>query len=116
MLLFALTKHRVQAGQKHQDRQAVPAALPSCTSVPVNFHHFPAEYKLGKNIKIAMLYLEDEDAVSAEQYIKKASSLLSACKVRGQWGRWVWATALGHSAAAQVLWLAALVQRASTLY
>jgi len=84
MLLFALTKHRVQAGQKHQDRQAVPAALPSCTSVPVNFHHFPAEYKLGKNIKIAMLYLEDEDAVSAEQYIKKASSLLSACKVRGR--------------------------------
>ncbi|PRW20786.1 COP9 signalosome complex subunit 4 [Chlorella sorokiniana] len=39
-----------------------------------------AEYKLGKNIKIAMLYLEDEDAVSAEQYIKKASSLLTACK------------------------------------
>lgn len=40
-----------------------------------------AEYKLGKNIKIAMLYLEDEDAVSAEQYIKKASSLLAGCKV-----------------------------------
>ncbi|EFN55852.1 hypothetical protein CHLNCDRAFT_48784 [Chlorella variabilis] len=39
-----------------------------------------AEYKLGKNIKIAMLYLEDNDAVSAETYIKKASSLLAACK------------------------------------
>lgn len=41
-----------------------------------------AEYKLGKNIKIAMLYLEDDDAVAAETYIKKASSLLSSCKVR----------------------------------
>lgn len=39
-----------------------------------------AEYKLGKNVKIAMLYLEDDDAVSAETYIKKASSLISACK------------------------------------
>eukprot|EP00887_Chlorella_sp_A99_P001820 scaffold19.g1820.t1 len=39
-----------------------------------------AEYKLQKNIQIAMLYLEDDDAVSAETYIKKASSLLSACK------------------------------------
>lgn len=38
------------------------------------------EYKLAKNIKIAMLYLEDDDAVSAETYIKKASSLLSSCK------------------------------------
>lgn len=44
----------------------------------------PSEYKLGKNIKIAMLYLEDDDAVAAEQYIKKASSLLSGCKVRLQ--------------------------------
>ena len=32
-----------------------------------------------------MLYLEDNDAVSAETYIKKASSLLAACKVRGGW-------------------------------
>lgn len=38
------------------------------------------EYKLGKNVQIAMLYLEDDDAVSAETYIKKASSLLSSCK------------------------------------
>lgn len=47
----------------------------------------PAEYKLGKNVKIAMLYLEDEDAVSAETYIKKASSLLAACKVSCAGGR-----------------------------
>lgn len=40
------------------------------------------EYKLSKNIKIAMLYLEDDDAVSAETYIKKASSLLTSCKVK----------------------------------
>ncbi|PSC69483.1 COP9 signalosome complex subunit 4 [Micractinium conductrix] len=39
-----------------------------------------AEYKLGKLVQIAMLYLEDDDAVAAETYIKKASSLLAACK------------------------------------
>ncbi|KXZ48200.1 hypothetical protein GPECTOR_29g107 [Gonium pectorale] len=37
-------------------------------------------YKLSKNIKIAMLYLEDDDSVNAEMYIKKAASLISACK------------------------------------
>lgn len=37
-------------------------------------------YKLAKCVKIAMLYLEDDDAVAAESYIKKASSLLAACK------------------------------------
>ena len=42
------------------------------------------EYKLQKCVQIAMLYLEDDDAVNAETYIKKASFLLSACKVRGR--------------------------------
>lgn len=36
-------------------------------------------YKLEKCIKIAMLYLEGDDAVNAETYTKKASGLLSAC-------------------------------------
>lgn len=39
------------------------------------------EYRLEKNIKIAMLYLEDDDAVSAETFIKKASTLIGSCKV-----------------------------------
>ncbi|KAK9863293.1 hypothetical protein WJX84_010863 [Apatococcus fuscideae] len=38
------------------------------------------EYKLSKNIKIAMLYLEDDDAVKAEMFIKKASALIANCK------------------------------------
>lgn len=37
------------------------------------------EYKFGMYVKIAMLFLEDEDAVGAEPYIKKASALLSSC-------------------------------------
>ncbi|KAJ9523261.1 hypothetical protein QJQ45_024043 [Haematococcus lacustris] len=37
-------------------------------------------YKLQKNIKIAMLYLEDDDPVNAELYIKKASSLINNSK------------------------------------
>eukprot|EP00199_Chlamydomonas_sp_CCMP681_P002109 CAMPEP_0119103228 /NCGR_PEP_ID=MMETSP1180-20130426/1720_1 /TAXON_ID=3052 ORGANISM="Chlamydomonas cf sp, Strain CCMP681" /NCGR_SAMPLE_ID=MMETSP1180 /ASSEMBLY_ACC=CAM_ASM_000741 /LENGTH=388 /DNA_ID=CAMNT_0007087677 /DNA_START=29 /DNA_END=1195 /DNA_ORIENTATION=+ len=37
-------------------------------------------YKLSKHIKIAMLFLEDDDPVNAEVYIKKASALISLCK------------------------------------
>ena len=40
------------------------------------------EYKLRQNIKIAMLYLEDDDPINAELFIKKASSLITSCKVR----------------------------------
>ena len=40
-----------------------------------------AEYKLEKNIKIAMLYLEDDDAINAETFIKKAASLITSTKV-----------------------------------
>lgn len=40
-----------------------------------------AEYKLRQNIKIAMLYLEDDDSVNAELFIKKASSLIASCRV-----------------------------------
>lgn len=42
------------------------------------------EYKLQKCVQIAMLYLEDDDALNAEVFIKKASFLLAACKVRVQ--------------------------------
>ena len=42
------------------------------------------EYKLSKNIKIARLYLEDDDAVKAEMFIKKASALIASCKVGAQ--------------------------------
>ncbi|KAK9836339.1 hypothetical protein WJX81_006781 [Elliptochloris bilobata] len=38
------------------------------------------EYKLRQNIKIAMLYLEDDDAVNAEAFIKKAASLITSSK------------------------------------
>eukprot|EP00899_Mesostigma_viride_P016333 jgi/Mesvir1/24700/Mv21983-RA.1 len=38
------------------------------------------EYRLDKYVKIALLYLEDDDAVSAETYIKKASFLMTGCK------------------------------------
>lgn len=40
-------------------------------------------YKLRQNIKIAMLYLEDDDSVNAEMYIKKAAALISSCKDEG---------------------------------
>ncbi|KAK9810912.1 hypothetical protein WJX73_007661 [Symbiochloris irregularis] len=39
-----------------------------------------SEYKLRQNIRIAMLFLEDDDAVNAELYIKKASSLVASNK------------------------------------
>ena len=40
-----------------------------------------AEYRLKKHIKIAMLYLEDDDAGNAETFIKKAASLITGTKV-----------------------------------
>ena len=39
------------------------------------------DYKLQQNIKIAMLYLEDDDAIQAEVFIKKAATLIASCKV-----------------------------------
>ena len=47
-----------------------------------------SEYKLRQNIKIAMLYLEDDDSINAELFIKKASSLIASSKVRLQAWRW----------------------------
>eukprot|EP00775_Hariotina_reticulata_P005247 gene5247-5482_t len=38
------------------------------------------QYKLAKHIKIAMLYLEDDDPVAADGFIKKASSLIAGSK------------------------------------
>lgn len=52
------------------------------------------EYRLEKNVRIARLYLEDDDPVAAETYIKKASSLVAAIKVR-RWGVRVWGR--GHA-------------------
>ena len=46
-----------------------------------------SEYKLRQNIKIAMLYLEDDDSINAELFIKKASSLIASSKVRLQASR-----------------------------
>ena len=40
-----------------------------------------AEYRLKKHIKIAMLNLEDVDAVNDETFIKKAASLITGTKV-----------------------------------
>lgn len=41
-----------------------------------------SEYKLRQNVKIAMLYLEDDDPINAEAFLKKASALITSCKVR----------------------------------
>mmetsp|Transcript_26812 Transcript_26812/g.86073 ORF Transcript_26812/g.86073 Transcript_26812/m.86073 type:complete len:173 (-) Transcript_26812:55-573(-) len=43
--------------------------------------HLGDEYKLAKCVKISLLYLEDDDAVNAEKFIKRASFLLNTCQV-----------------------------------
>ena len=48
---------------------------------PAGMRVLDSEYKLRQNIKIAMLYLEDDDSVNAELFIKKASSLIAGSKV-----------------------------------
>ena len=49
--------------------------------MPAGMRLVDDEYKLRQNIKIAMLYLEDDDAVNAEVFIKKAATLIANCKV-----------------------------------
>lgn len=67
----------------------LPGTLPQfladdCSLGVAGMRQLDAEYRLDKNIKIAMLYLEDDDAVSAEAFIKKASALIGSCKARGR--------------------------------
>ncbi len=62
--------------------QTLTLTFTPCTSPAAGMRQLDAEYRLDKNIKIAMLYLEDDDAVSAEAFIKKASALIGSCKAR----------------------------------
>ncbi len=62
-------------------RMHASSRLGANPSVDAGMRVVDGNYKLSKNVKIAMLYLEDDDAVNAETYIKKASALISACKV-----------------------------------
>ena len=75
---------------------------PSGHLVAAGHRHLGPEYKLKQNVRIAMLYLEDDDAVNAEAYIKKASSLIASNKVRLRPRHLVWPV---NSAAASLLLL-----------
>ena len=44
------------------------------------YRQYPADYKLKTYLKIAQLYLEDEDPVQAEAYINRASLLQADSK------------------------------------
>jgi hypothetical protein len=46
----------------------------------INFRQYPADYKLQTYLKIARLYLEDEDPIQAEAYINRASLLQADSK------------------------------------
>lgn len=59
--------------------QYMPPAPPAPTHPP-GVRTIDAHYRLKIFIQIAMLYLEDDDPVSAETYIKKASSLIASSK------------------------------------
>ena len=48
--------------------------------IPAGMRQVDDEYKLKQNVRIAMLYLEDDDAVNAEVFIKKAATLIANCK------------------------------------
>jgi hypothetical protein len=44
------------------------------------FRQIPAEYKVNIYVKIAQLYLEEDESVQAEIYIKRASQFISEVK------------------------------------
>eukprot|EP00967_Tisochrysis_lutea_P139316 scaffold252988_cov16-Tisochrysis_lutea.AAC.2 len=68
--------------QMNVDVQAANGNLgmPGCL-LAAGMRNIDPLYKLQMNIKIAMLFLEDDDPVSAEMFIKKASSLIAHSKV-----------------------------------
>lgn len=57
-----------------------PPSPPQKTLPPPGVRTVDSLYKLKIFIQIAMLYLEDDDPVSAETFIKKASSLIAGAK------------------------------------
>lgn len=67
---------RIQAGQTPGQPLVEPRS-----NDPAGMRTIDPGYKLAKSIKIAMLYLEDDDPVNAELFIKKASALIAANKV-----------------------------------
>lgn len=68
----------------YQDEQAWSRAAQILAGIDLDsgIRVLTDEYKLKKCVQIAMLYLEDDDALNADTFIKKASFLLAACKVR----------------------------------
>lgn len=65
----------------HQPTLSVESACCSVGRLLAGMRLVNDEYKLKQNIRIAMLYLEDDDAVNAEIFIKKAATLIANCKV-----------------------------------
>ena len=70
----------------YQDEQAWSRAAQILAGIDLDsgIRVLTDEYKLKKCVQIAMLYLEDDDALNADTFIKKASFLLAACKVRSR--------------------------------
>ncbi len=74
---WLLHKHCGGGPCRHWQSQA---SMNSAVGSPAGMRVLDNEFKLEKYIKVAMLYLEDDDAVSAETHLKKASSLISTSK------------------------------------
>jgi len=75
-----LIRESLAAQLEKEEHWSKAAGILAGIDLDSGVRHVDTSYKLSKSIKIAMLYLEDEDPVNAEMYIKKAASLIGTCK------------------------------------
>lgn len=76
----AVIREKLAAVHEQEEEWSKAAQTLAGIDLDSGMRQLDNEYKLAKNIKISMLFLEDDDAVSAETYIKKASTLITSCK------------------------------------
>ncbi|GBG82739.1 hypothetical protein CBR_g36268 [Chara braunii] len=75
-----VSKIREGLAELYEREEEWSTAAKMLSGIDLDSGRLQDDVKVGKCVKIALLYLEDDDATNAEIYIKKASFLISACK------------------------------------
>ncbi|KAF5830942.1 hypothetical protein DUNSADRAFT_13825 [Dunaliella salina] len=76
----AIIRESLATQLEREEQWAEAASILAGIDLDSGMRNIDPLYKLQMNIKIAMLFLEDDDPVSAEMFIKKASSLIAHSK------------------------------------
>jgi len=71
---------RVDLAKLHEEEEEWREAAKVLIAIPLDTRVLEPEYKVNIYVKIAQLYLEDDESVQAEAYINRASELIHQCK------------------------------------